>query len=118
MYKSGHCDDIDLFYSKVNLGSPMHLNGKNSKMELNGDKLAWTMQMVRKFICMKKMFLEGFLPLPRGYIHVYGTSIHASSSLKPLSQLKPNLMLSTGRKRECKFIQIDMVTYSRRPPWL
>ena len=100
MYKSGHCDGTDLFYSKVNLGSPIHLNGKNSNMELNGDKLAWTMQMVRIFICMKiKMSLEGFLPLPRGYIHVYGHNIQVSSSLKPLSQLKPNLMLKTVRKR-------------------
>ena len=32
----------------------MHSNGKNSKMELNGVKLAGSMQMDRKFMFMEK----------------------------------------------------------------
>ena len=34
--------------------SLMHLNGKNSKIPLNGGKLAGSMQMDRRFMFMKK----------------------------------------------------------------
>ena len=47
----------------------------------------------------KKLSPGGCLPLPQGYIHVYGHDIQISS-LKTLGQLKPNFMLSMGRKKE------------------
>ena len=48
--------------------------------------------MDRRFMFMKKKLTPGgCLSLPRGYIDVYDHNIQTSSSLKPLSQLKPNL---------------------------
>ena len=65
----------------------MHSNGKNSKMELNGGKLAGSMQMDRKFMFMETNSTPGgCLPLPWGYIHVYDHNIQTSTSLKPLYQ--------------------------------
>ena len=79
-------NDLDIFYDKVNLCHKCIRRGKNSKMELNEGKLAWGMQMDRKFMFMKKLTPGGCLPLPWGYIHVYDHNIQTSTSLKPLYQ--------------------------------
>ena len=55
--------------------------------------------MNRRFMVMKKMSLEGCLPLYWGYIHVYDHIIQ-TSSLKPLGQSKPDIKLSIVRKGE------------------
>ena len=55
------------------------------------------MLMFMKTFCSQ----GGCLPQSRGYIHVYGHNIQ-TSSLKPLSQSKPNFMWSIVRNGECK----------------
>ena len=52
--------------------------------------------MDRIFMFMKKC-PRGCLPLPRGYIHVYGHNIQTYSSLIPLGQSKPNFIRSIER---------------------
>ena len=53
--------------------------------------------MDRRFMVMKKkMSSGGYLPLSRGYIHVYDHNIQ--TSLKPLGQSKPNIKWSIVRK--------------------
>ena len=81
----------------------MHLNGeKNRKMSFNGRKLARNEQMDRRFNYFYENILGpgGYLPLPRGYVHVDDHNIQTSSSLKPLGQSKPNFMWSILRKSE------------------
>ena len=83
----------------------MHLNGKNRKMSFNGKKLARNEQMNRRFMFMKIFWAQGVVcPCPLGYIHVYDHNIQTTSSLKPLSQSKPNFMWSILRKSEWKFV--------------
>ena len=79
----------------------MHLNGKISKMQLNGGKLAGSMQMDRIFMFMKKTASGGCLPLPRGYIHVYLSSYTFFFSIqfnslfrKPYSLLESTIHIS------------------------
>ena len=56
---------------------------------------------------MKKLTPVGCLPLPQGYIHVYGNHYHfqISFSLKPLGQSKPNFMWSLLWKGEKVYIK-------------
>ena len=55
--------------------------------------------MDRRFMFMRKILNPGgCLPLLWGYIHVYDHNIQTSTSLKLLSQLKPNFMWSIVRK--------------------
>ena len=73
----------------------MNLNVENklNVIKWGGGGVAGSMQVDRRFVFMKIILtLGGFLPLPRGYIHVYDHNIQTSFSLKPLGQLKPNFM--------------------------
>ena len=52
----------------------------------------------RSMLMKKKMCPGGCVPLTQGYIHAYDHTIQTSSSLKPVSQSKPNFMWSIVRK--------------------
>ena len=55
-------------------------------------------------LCLGENFGPGaFMPLSRGYIHVYDHDIQ-TSSLKSLGQLKPNFIGSIYSKGEQKYI--------------
>ena len=90
------------FLRQGQLGSPMHLNGKNRKMSFNGRKLARNERMDRIFMFFENILGPvGCLPLPWGYIHVFDQNIQTSSSLKLLGQSKPNFMWNIlGRGNE------------------
>ena len=77
----------------------MHLNGENCLNMILGAKHAGNGQIDRTFMCLKtNLSPGGWLPLPRGYIHIYDHNIQTSSPLKLLGQSKPNFIFSIVRK--------------------
>ena len=74
-----------------------HLMGKTCSKGLN-----WLNNCV--YEKKKKKKPGGYLPLPRGYIHVYDHYFQTSSSVKPLGQSTPNFIWSLLGKGERKYI--------------
>ena len=105
LYKSWPWDDLDLFYSKVNLGCPCIWMGKIKKCHLMAKNLLgmskWT-----EDLCLWKYFGPRGLsaPAPGLFTCVWPFYIQTSSSLKSLGQSKPNFIWNILRKSEWKFV--------------
>ena len=105
LYKWWPWVDLDLFYGTVKLGHLYVWMGKTVIKSFNWGKLCskglyWLNNTVNEI----NLTPGGCLPLPRGYILVYDHHFQTSSTLKPLSQSKPNFMWSLLGKGEEKFI--------------
>ena len=91
IYKACPCNDLDLFYSKVNIGRQCICMGKTFKMSFKVKVLQETGSRTILMILKKGTPGAHMLP-PRGNIHVYLHNIQTSSPLKPLGQSRPTFM--------------------------
>ena len=78
--KDGPCDDLDLFYGQCQLISPMHLNGKNVNMSLNGETLKNGGHMDRRIYIVDLRRLEDHLSSESGkHVREINTPMYPNS---------------------------------------